>query len=152
MSICYPLTVYYDASCPLCNSEMMAIKSCDSENILRLIDCSTPAFDDSGLLGTDITRTDLMNCLHVLDSAGLWIKGVASFELLYRSVGLTGMARFWGSAHTRPFMEWLYPWVARHRQLLSKIGLTVPFRILAWLAARRANKRSASCKQGRCSL
>jgi hypothetical protein len=33
------------------------------------------------------------------------------------------MAGIWGNRALRPALERIYPWIARHRQLLSKIGL-----------------------------
>jgi predicted DCC family thiol-disulfide oxidoreductase YuxK len=41
----YPLTIYYDASCPLCATEMHALKRNDAAGVLELVDCSAPEFD-----------------------------------------------------------------------------------------------------------
>ena len=37
--ITFPLTVFYDASCPLCASEMHALAARDREARLVLVDC-----------------------------------------------------------------------------------------------------------------
>ncbi len=148
----FPLTVYFDASCSLCNSEMQAIKIHDSARHLNLVDCSAADFDDSVFRADGVTREDMMACLHVRDSGGSWIKGVAAFELLYRSVGMSALAQLWGSRLTRPTMELVYPWVARHRRLLSWSGMPLLFNMLGKCAARRAHKRSRSCSTGRCSV
>lgn len=148
----YPLTVYFDASCGLCNSEMQAIKIHDSAQQLILVDCSPVNFDDRAFRAEGITRESMMACLHVRDSAGVWIKGVAAFELLYRTVGMSALASLWGGKFTRPLMERAYPWVARHRQLLSWTGMPILFKLLGKCEARRAFKRSRRCSAGRCAI
>jgi predicted DCC family thiol-disulfide oxidoreductase YuxK len=148
----YPLTVYFDASCGLCNSEMQAIKIHDSEQRLILVDCSSQSFDDAPCRADGISRQELMACLHVRDSAGVWIKGVAAFELLYRTVKMPTLALLWGGRFTRPVMERAYPWVARHRRFLSWTGMPILFMLLGKCEARRAHKRSQRCSEGRCAI
>lgn len=148
----YPLTVYFDASCSLCNSEMQAIGIHDAKQQLILIDCSAASFDDIPFRAEGITRDAMMTCLHVRDSRGAWIKGVAAFELLYRTVGMRALASLWGGRFTRPLMERAYPWVARHRQFLSWTGMPILFKLLGKCEARRADKRSRRCSEGRCAI
>lgn len=146
------LTVYFDASCSLCNSEMQTIKLHDTAQQLNLVDCSSPDFDDAPFQAKGITRAAMMACLHVRNSAGEWIKGVPAFELLYQTVGMPLFAWLWGSRYTRPLTERLYPWVARHRQAFSWTGLPVLFKLWGKCAARRANQRSRSCHAGKCTI
>ncbi|MDO8989370.1 MAG: DUF393 domain-containing protein [Sideroxyarcus sp.] len=148
----YPLTVFFDASCSLCNSEMQVIEMHDTNQRLVLVDCSGAGFDDTAFRDEGVTRVDMMACLHVRDSRGGWIKGVAAFELLYRSVGMSLLASLWGGRLTRPLMERAYPWVARHRQLLSWTGMPLLFKLLGKFAAQRAHKRSRRCSAGQCSV
>lgn len=117
----YPLTVYYDASCPMCASQMQALKSRDAHDRLRLVDCSTADFDDSVLSGLAVTREGLMTLLHVRDAHGRWFVGVEAFEQAYRAAGLETLAGWWGSRRLRPLLSRLYGWVARHRKLLSRL-------------------------------
>lgn len=151
MNIQYPLTVYYDASCSLCSAEIDNIHMADAEQRIRLVDCSAADFDDSPFLADGITREAMMECMHVRDNQGVWVKGVSSFELLYRTVGMTTIAKFWGGKRTRPLTEWAYPWVARHRMALSWTGLPLFFKLWGKCAARRAHQRSRSCINGKCS-
>ena len=144
-----PLTIYFDASCRLCHSEMMNLQAHDARGYLRLVDCSAPAFDDAPFRADGITRTDMMERLHVRDNQGAWIKGVAAFELIYRTIGMHSMARLWGPD---TLLGRLYPWIARHRQALSLTGLPLLFSLWGKCAARRANKRSRACKDGKCRL
>lgn len=148
----YPLTVYFDASCSLCNSEMQNINIHDKAQHLILIDCSATGFDDTPYLSDGITREKMMACLHVRDAQGTWIKGVPAFELLYRTIGMPVLANFWGGRLTRPLMERIYPLVARHRQLISRTGIPILFELWGKSEARRAQKRSRQCHEGKCSF
>ena len=152
MNAIYPLTIYFDASCRLCNSEMQNIKAHDSAHQLLLIDCSSPDFDDTEFHALGMTRELMMNRLHTRDSAGNWWVGVAAFELIYQTIGLPFLAKMWGSSLTRPWAERLYPWIAEHRYLLSKIGLPELFGLWASHTARKMEKRSRLCSEGRCSV
>jgi predicted DCC family thiol-disulfide oxidoreductase YuxK len=119
----YPLTVFYDASCPLCVREMDALRTRDRHHRLELVDCSAPQFDDEGLLAEGITREKLMRLIHVRDAHGRWRVGVAGLEAAYRAVGHERAARLWGSRHLHPLLRPVYAWVARHRQALSRLTL-----------------------------
>lgn len=121
-AIRYPLAVFYDASCPLCASEMQALKERDRETRLELVDCSAPDFDDTVLAGTGLTRADLMARMHARDAHGRWLVALDAFEAAYRAAGLERAARLWGARGMRPVLDPLYRWVARRRQLLSRLG------------------------------
>jgi len=123
MAIRYPLTVFYDASCPMCANEMHALKRLDREARLELLDCSAPDFDESVLSGVGITRPDLMARIHARDAHGRWLVALDAIEAAYRAVGLERAAEFWGSRRLRPLLDPLYCWVAQRRQALSRLGV-----------------------------
>ncbi len=148
----YPLTVYFDASCSLCNNEIQNIKIHDSAGHLILVDCSAPGFDDTPFRAEAVTREAMMECLHVRDSQGKWIKGVPAFELLYQTACMPILAGLWGGTLTRPIAERLYPWVARHRHAISWTGLPILFALWGKCTARRAHNRSRLCRDGQCSI
>jgi len=148
----YPLTIYYDASCRLCNSEMQNIKLHDVDNQLILIDCSAPEFNDAPFQKLGITRTLMMNRLHMHDSEGIWFVGVDAFEVIYRTVGMVSIAKLWGGRFTKPLTKKLYPWVVKHRYTLSMIGLPELFGLWSKHAAKKADKRSRMCSEGRCTI
>src|SRR6185503_4293644 len=75
-----PLTVFYDASCPLCAGEMRALKARDRGDRLALVDCSAPEFEEAELLGDGLRRSDLMRLIHARDAHGRWFVGVDAFE------------------------------------------------------------------------
>lgn len=145
------LTIYFDASCKLCSSEMRNIKLHDSHNYLTLVDCSEKTFNDASYKCEGIDQQAMMNCLHVRDEQGRWTKGVAAFELIYRSVGMASIAKLWGHPVTRPLAERVYPWIVRHRHTLSRLGLHKIFNAWSRHAARQAHKKSRTCVEGRCA-
>jgi predicted DCC family thiol-disulfide oxidoreductase YuxK len=152
MTITYPLTIYFDASCRLCNSEMQNIKLHDADNQLVLIDCSAPEFDDKPFHKEGINRNLMMNRLHMQDANGKWFVGVDAFEVIYRTVGMASIAYIWGGAFTKPLALKLYPWVVKHRYTLSKIGLPELFGFWSKHAARKADKCSRFCNENQCKI
>jgi predicted DCC family thiol-disulfide oxidoreductase YuxK len=119
----YPLTVFYDASCPLCATEMHALRDLDKAGRIELVDCSAPEFCDEGLLADGITRSSLLRRIHARDAHGRWVVGLDAFEAVYRAAGLDNVARIWADPRWRPLFDRLYPWIARYRQLLSRVGV-----------------------------
>jgi predicted DCC family thiol-disulfide oxidoreductase YuxK len=119
LAVRYPLTIYYDASCPMCASEMLALKDRDAHDRLILIDCSAAGFPDQV---EGVSRQAMMELIHARDAGGVWRVGVEVFEAAYRAAGLTWAARLWGNRFLRPLWSRLYPWVARNRQSLSRLG------------------------------
>jgi len=148
----FPLTIYFDASCPLCNSEVKNIELHDVHEQLVLVDCSAQSFSDTPFYAEGITRQHMMQALHVRNNQGVWFIGVAAFELIYRTVGLTAIANFWAGKITGRVAVKMYPWIAKNRQLLSRTGLQLLFRLWAKCVARRTNKRSRQCREGQCSI
>jgi predicted DCC family thiol-disulfide oxidoreductase YuxK len=136
----FPLTVFYDASCPLCANEMHALKARDGGGKLELVDCSAPDFDESVLAGVPIRRTDLMTVIHARDAGGRWLRGIDVFEAAYGAAGLDAAARLWKHPRLRPLWERIYPWIARHRPLLSRLG-----------AAAAMARAMSYCRDSQCS-
>ena len=141
----FPLTIYYDASCPLCSAEMHTLEDLDRACRLRLVDCSAPGFDDSALAAAGFPRAELMRRIHARDAAGEWHSGVDVFVLAYRAAGIESIARFWEYRLLRPVWERVYPWVARHRVGLSRLHFDGLFAWFVRRAARRTQRRLARC-------
>ncbi len=146
------ITVFYDGSCPMCSAEIHGLKKLDARNQIGLLDCSPPDFDDTPYRMHGIDRAAMMDALHVLDANGAWHKGVDAFALLYRTAGLPLAASLWNHPLTRPFTARLYPWVARNRQALGRLGLTRAMELLGKFYAIRAHRNSRHCAKGRCLL
>jgi predicted DCC family thiol-disulfide oxidoreductase YuxK len=142
----YPLTVFYDASCPMCVTEMHALRELDSKRRLILVDCSTPDFEADQYLSEGVSHDDLMKWIHARDASGRWLIGIDCFEAVYRAAGLEGVARIWGSPRLRRVLAGLYPWIARHRQLLSRLGINAIIRRLMPKPGLTNGCHDASCR------
>ncbi len=145
----YPLTVYFDGACPLCAAETSALKACDRFDRLRLVDCSAVDFRDPDAARAGHSREDLMRLIHARDADGTWLRGVAVFEAMYRVAGFEAMARAWAHPVLRPLWDRLYPWVARNRMTLSRLGLASVYGGLVRRAARRG--ANVACFDGTCA-
>jgi predicted DCC family thiol-disulfide oxidoreductase YuxK len=152
-AVTYPLTLYYDASCPMCAGEMHALKAADADDRLVLVDCSPPDFDDRPYAAEGITRASMARLIHARDANGRWLVGVEVFEAAYEAAGFATLARLWGHRRLRPWWDRVYPWVARHRQVLSRLGVQHLFRVLAKYASRRSDA-DAPCRarDGACAV
>ena len=151
MDVTFPLTVYYDASCPLCRQEMHTLKGFDRRDRLRLVDCSVAGFDDPGARDAGVTQAEMMRLIRARDADGRWLVGVDVFVAAYRATGNVLVAGLWSNAWLRPLWDRLYPWVARYRMPLSKIGFTGLFNRLVRWSGERALRRSQACHDGQCT-
>lgn len=118
----YPLIVFYDASCPVCRTEMHALRGRDGQRRLELVDCSSADFDDSVLAGIGVTRGDLMDRIHARDAHGRWLVGIDALAAAYAAAGVKPIARFLGERRLRPLLTRIYSWFARNRRHLSRLA------------------------------
>lgn len=142
----WPLTIYYDASCPLCRAEMEAMKARDAAGVLRLVDCSAAGFDEGTIKAPGVTRAAMLIRIHAQDAAGRWLVGVPVFAAVYRAAGLRVPARLFESPWLRPFFDRAYPWIADHRYLLSRLGLSRFFHLVALRGAAPARPCAACAR------
>ncbi len=151
-TVVYPLTIYYDASCPICVQEVNLLKEFDREDKLQLVDCSPTQFVGAG----GYSRDAMMKLIHGQTADGQWLIGAPVFAAAYSAAEMAFMSRMWGNARLQPLWRAVYPWIANNRQFLSKLGLTHLFdRLVRWLHAREAKRavaRSQACADQQCEL
>jgi predicted DCC family thiol-disulfide oxidoreductase YuxK len=138
----YPLTLYYESACPLCDAEMRNLQLRNTAGLLRFVDISSPGFKDFPP-GTDLAA--LLALIHARRADGQVIRGVEVFRLAYSAVGLPWVARLSNLPLLRGFSEAAYALLARHRHRLPR-GLV---RLVFETGLRRAAERSA--RQANCS-
>jgi predicted DCC family thiol-disulfide oxidoreductase YuxK len=143
-AIVWPLTVYFDGSCRLCRSEIDNLAARDTHNRLQLIDCSDAAFNARGL---PHTREEMMNAIHARDASGTWVRGVDVFIACYAAADLGFISRALAHPGVKPKMAALYPWVARNRFWLSKLGIDHIMNGFAARARRQRARHAASATE-----
>jgi predicted DCC family thiol-disulfide oxidoreductase YuxK len=143
------LTVYYDHSCPLCRAEIQALQQADVLAEVNWLDCSAAEFHCAAAAAAGIDRVAMMEALHLRDHQGRWLVGVDAFATLYRQLGLHGLANPWALPGLRSVLRWSYPWIARHRQWLSRLGVDAIFGWWISRAARRAASQKCLMKDPR---
>jgi predicted DCC family thiol-disulfide oxidoreductase YuxK len=149
-TVAYPITIYYDASCPLCTREISILKQFDTANQIALIDCSPIDYSGEG----EHARADMMKLIHAKDANGQWLIGAPVFAAAYAVTGFASIARMWGARWLQPFWRVVYPWIANNRMLLSKLGamsaMTFLLHSLHARSAKKAVANSAACNNVAC--
>jgi predicted DCC family thiol-disulfide oxidoreductase YuxK len=144
----YPLTLLYDAACPVCALEMDHLRARNDAGRLVFIDISAPGFDPAPY-GATLAEMDAE--IHALRADGQLMKGVQVLRLAYEAVGLGWVMRPAGWAPLRGPADVAYRLFARHRRTFSRAAapLIDGVRALrAWQAARRMRR----CARGACTV
>ncbi len=147
MNISLPLTIFYDASCPVCAHEVALLKKYDQRQALAFVDCSPAAFQVPANAPASVSRAAMMSRIHGRDAAGQWLVSEKVFAAAYEACGFALLAKLWGTPKLTGFWQRVYPWVADNRMLLSKLGVGAALGFLLRLLAPRAAKRAAAASQ-----
>ena len=143
--VVFPLTIYYDHSCPLCRDEVELLRQHNADKRLAFIDCSASDFVEL----QEYSRAAMMRLIHARDARGAWLVGPPVFSAAYQAIGAHSVAALWGARWLQPLWTRLYPWLADNRQSLSRLWLfSVAMkafkRFVSWSARRRAERTVAS--------
>jgi predicted DCC family thiol-disulfide oxidoreductase YuxK len=147
MKTLYPLTLFYDAACPVCSLEMDELRARDRAGRLVFVDISAPGFDASPH-GATWAQMDAQ--IHALRPDGALIRGVEVLRLAYAAVGLGWVLRPTGWAPLRPLFDAGYQVFARHRRTISRLAAPLIARIRV-RRARHISKRMHACAGGHCA-
>lgn len=143
-NIAFPLTIFYDGACPICQDEIALLKRYDTNANLRFEDCSSAHYAPPSDAPDGVTRDAMMSLIHGRDAQGQWLVGAPVFAGAYAGCGFPELAWLWGSPRLQPFWRVVYPWVARNRKLLSKLGAS---RALSWLLERLSARAIARARK-----
>lgn len=145
-------TAYYDGGCPLCTAEVAALRKIANEAALVFVDCASPTFDERACVAEGVSRTAMLEAMHLRDSEGFWHRGADAIALIYRKAGLVALADLWSFPPLRALMRHVYPWIAANRQWLSRAGLPALTEQFIRFHARRAHRRARHCNDDNCSI
>lgn len=141
-----PLTLFYDAACPVCSMEMDHLRERDHGGRLRFVDISAAGFDAASY-GTTAAAMDAE--IHGLLPDGTMLRGVEVLRRAYEAVGLGWVLKPTGWAPLRPLFDAGYRVFARHRRSISRSAAPLIDAIRA-ARARRMAERMRACRSGAC--
>lgn len=143
----FPMTIYYDASCRMCNAEMRHLMLRNQAGKLIFIDAST-----ADLSQAPADKATLMQAIHGVAADGQVYIGVYCLTRAYLAVGWAWVPQLAGLPLVAGALDQLYTVIARNRYRL-------PLAPMAWVLeqglqctvrrqARQAAARSAACASG----
>lgn len=101
------VTVWWDASCPLCTKEISLFKRLDVENRIRFHALSQSTPDRVNVNGCPVTKKQLLARFHAQEgSDGALLSGAAAFAAMWRVVPHRGL-RWLGECARRPAFLWV---------------------------------------------
>jgi predicted DCC family thiol-disulfide oxidoreductase YuxK len=117
----FPITVFYDGSCSVCNAEMEHYRRKDHAGRLVLIDISAPDFKPEPF---NIDLQAFRYELHVIDRKGRVFKGIEGFWAIWQAFPASTLYGVLGNLVTLPLINPLarlcYKAFARIRRYLPK--------------------------------
>lgn len=141
----YPLTLLYDRACPVCRLEMDGLRDRTGAHQLRFVDISAPGFDPRPY---GVSVAAMQAEIHAVRADGRRVVGVEALRLAYAAAGVGWLLRPTAWPGLRPVADGLYRVFARHRYTVSRWAAP----LIEAVAARRAMRRMAACRDGRCEL
>ncbi|TKB62040.1 MAG: DUF393 domain-containing protein [Nitrospira sp.] len=112
----YPLTVFFDGACPICDREIALLRRLDRRERLVFCDFSRPDYDSTSI---DISPAELGRIIHAHWGDGTVITGVDVFRAMWEAVGLGFLARLSRLSLVEPLVVKAYAWFARNRLRLA---------------------------------
>lgn len=137
MSANYPLTLFYDAACPVCALEMDHLRQRDIGHRLTFVDIGEPGFDPAAY-GATLEQMDAQ--IHAMRPDGSMVRGVEALRLAYAAAGLGWVLRPTGWAPVKPLFDAGYRVFARHRRSISRAAAPLIAAARAARATRMATR------------
>src|SRR6218665_4210351 len=113
----YPLTLLYDAACPVCSLEMDHLRERNAHGRLAFVDIAAPGFD-AAAYGSTLAALDAE--IHGVWADGSVVKGLETLRAAYAAVGLGWVLRPTGFGPLRPVFDIAYRLFARYRPAVSR--------------------------------
>lgn len=112
----YPLTVFFDGACPICDREIALMRRLDKHQRLIFFDFSRSDYDPTSI---NISPAELGRIIHARWVNGSVITGVDVFRAMWEAVGLGFLARLTRLSLIEPLVLKAYAWFARNRLRLT---------------------------------
>lgn len=144
----YPLTLFYDAACPVCSLEMDHLRERCRDGRLVFVDIAQPGFD-AAAHGATFEAMDAE--IHGRCADGRMLRGVEVLRLAYDAAGIGWALAPTGWGPLRPLFDAGYRVFARHRRPISRAAAPLIAAIRAARARRQAS-RMRDCRDGACDI
>ena len=118
MNAIYPLTLLYDASCPVCSLEMDHLRERNTAGRLVFVNITEVDFD-ANAYGASLA--DMNAVIHGVQPDGRLLRGVEVLRLAYAAVGLGWVMHPTGWPLLRPAFDQVYRLFAQHRMRISSV-------------------------------
>ncbi len=128
--------VFFDGSCPICRAEIEELKGADQSGSISFVDCSAEGFAPAPGDPSHPSQKALLNALHVFEN-GHWLSGPDAFAEIYRSLGMTRLAKVWGSRRLRPLVNIVYRLFVVSRPLLAWLGVGT---LVRWMVRKEVQR------------
>ena len=112
----YPLTVFFDGACPICDREIALMKRLDRRRQLEFCDFSAQEYN---AVSIGFTAADLATVIHARWADGRVITGIEVFRAMWEAVGLRFLAKLSRLSVVEPLVLNAYAWFARNRLRLT---------------------------------
>ena len=147
-TIRHPLTLFYDAACPVCALEMDHLRARNAAGRLVFVDISAADFEPARW---GFTRSELDAEIHAIGADGVVHRGMRVLREAYAAVGLGWVLRPTGITLLRPIFDSAYRHFARHRRAISRRAAP----LIEWVRrhrARRLARAFVKCRAGACAV
>lgn len=144
----YPLTLFYDADCPVCSLEMDHLRQHNRDGRLIFVNIAQPGFE-AAIYG--VSHADMDAEIHGLCADGTMLRGVEVLRLAYDAAGIGWVLRPSGWTPLRPLFDAGYRIFARHRREISRAAAPLIHAIRAARARRKA-AQMRDCCNGACDI
>ena len=112
----YPLTVFFDGACPICDREIALMKRLDRRRQLEFCDFSAQEYN---AVSIGFTAADLATVIHARWADGRVITGIEVFRAMWEAVGLRFLAKLSRLSVVEPLVLKAHAWFARNRLRLT---------------------------------
>ena len=112
----YPLTVFFDGACPICDREIALMRRMDRRRRLVFCDFSRPDYDAASI---GVAPAELGRIIHARWADGSVITGVEVFRAMWEAVGLGLLAKLSRLSVVEPLVLKAYAWFASNRLRLT---------------------------------
>jgi predicted DCC family thiol-disulfide oxidoreductase YuxK len=130
----YPLTVFFDGACPICDREIALMRRLNRRRRLVFCDFARPDYDTASI---NISPAELGRVIHARWADGNMITGVEVFRAMWDAVGLGVLARLSRLSLVEPLVLNAYAWFARNRLWLTGRSHMCPGDVCGSASSRR---------------